>query len=121
MRQKWFQLTRRRCTTTSTLTITALCCLRGCWLRTSASAPPFIGPIRGLRLARSVRILGISAYYRDSAAALLADGEIVAAASEQRFTRKKGDAGFPARTVENCLGEAARRSRASSAIACSRP
>jgi len=62
-------------------------------------------------LARSVRILGISAYYHDSAAALLADGEIVAAASEQRFTRKKGDAGFPARPVEYCLGEAVRKSR----------
>jgi carbamoyltransferase len=48
-------------------------------------------------------ILGISAYYHDSAAALLADGEIVAAAQEERFTRKKQDAGFPARAVDYCL------------------
>ncbi len=41
-------------------------------------------------------ILGISAFYHDSAAALLRDGEIVAAASEERFTRKKGDCDFPA-------------------------
>ena len=52
------------------------------------------------------RILGISAFYHDSAAALLVDGEIVAAASEERFTRKKGDAAFPARAVEYCLREA---------------
>jgi len=41
------------------------------------------------------RILGLSAYYHDSAAALVVDGEIVAAAQEERFTRKKHDAGFP--------------------------
>ena len=40
-------------------------------------------------------ILGISAYYHDSAACLLRDGEIVAAVQEERFTRKKHDAGFP--------------------------
>ena len=40
-------------------------------------------------------ILGISAFYHDSAAALVVDGEIVAAAQEERFTRKKYDAGFP--------------------------
>jgi carbamoyltransferase len=51
-------------------------------------------------------ILGISAFYHDSAACLLADGEIVAAAQEERFTRKKGDADFPARSVEYCLKEA---------------
>ncbi len=51
-------------------------------------------------------ILGISAYYHDSAAALLRDGEIVAAAQEERFTRKKHDAGFPANAVEYCLREA---------------
>jgi carbamoyltransferase len=49
------------------------------------------------------RILGISAYYHDSAACLLVDGKIVAAAQEERFTRKKHDAGFPARAVEYCL------------------
>ena len=41
------------------------------------------------------RILGISAYYHDSAAALMCDGEIIAAAQEERFTRKKHDAAFP--------------------------
>jgi carbamoyltransferase len=51
-------------------------------------------------------ILGISAYYHDSAAALLRDGEILAAASEERFTRKKGDSDFPARAVEYCLNTA---------------
>ena len=50
-------------------------------------------------------ILGISAYYHDSAACLLRDGEIVAAAQEERFTRKKGDAAFPSRAVEYCLRE----------------
>ncbi|MCC8189301.1 MAG: hypothetical protein LIP77_01520, partial [Planctomycetes bacterium] len=52
-------------------------------------------------------ILGISAYYHDSAAALLVDGEIVAAAQEERFTRVKQDAGFPRRAVEYVLREAA--------------
>ncbi len=51
-------------------------------------------------------ILGISAYYHDSAAALVRDGEIVAAAQEERFTRKKHDARFPSRAVEYCLAEA---------------
>src|SRR5207248_11740297 len=48
-------------------------------------------------------ILGISAFYHDSAACLLADGEIVAAAQEERFTRKKGDASFPEHAVRYCL------------------
>jgi len=48
-------------------------------------------------------ILGISAYYHDSAAALLKDGEIVAAGQEERFTRKKGDSDFPASAVAYCL------------------
>jgi len=51
-------------------------------------------------------ILGISAYYHDSAAALICDGEIIAAAHEERFTRKKQDAGFPSKAVEYCLSEA---------------
>lgn len=51
-------------------------------------------------------ILGISAYYHDSAAALLRDGEIVAAAQEERFTRKKHDDVFPHSAVEYCLREA---------------
>lgn len=53
-----------------------------------------------------VTILGISAYYHDSAAAVLRDGEIIAAASEERFTRKKGDPRFPAQAVAYCLREA---------------
>ncbi len=52
------------------------------------------------------RILGISAYYHDSAACLVEDGRIVAAAQEERFTRKKHDANFPARAVAYCLREA---------------
>ena len=48
-------------------------------------------------------VLGISAYYHDSAACLLQDGEIVAAAQEERFTRKKNDFSFPARAVDYCL------------------
>lgn len=51
-------------------------------------------------------VLGISAYYHDSAAALLRDGAIVAAAQEERFTRKKGDAAFPTQAVRFCLNEA---------------
>ena len=50
-------------------------------------------------------ILGISAFYHDSAAALLIDGEVVAAAQEERFTRKKHDAGFPKNAVDYCLRE----------------
>jgi carbamoyltransferase len=48
-------------------------------------------------------VLGLSAFYHDSAACLLRDGEIVAAAQEERFTRKKGDASFPAHAVQYCL------------------
>jgi len=51
-------------------------------------------------------ILGISAFYHDSAAALVVDGRIVAAAQEERFTRRKQDEHFPARAVEYCLREA---------------
>jgi len=51
-------------------------------------------------------VLGISAYYHDSAAALLCDGVIVAAAQEERFTRKKHDARFPEHAIEYCLREA---------------
>ena len=51
-------------------------------------------------------ILGLSAFYHDSAAALLKDGEIVAAASEERFTRIKGDAAFPSHAVRFCLERA---------------
>ena len=53
-----------------------------------------------------MNILGISCYYHDSAAALLVDGRIVAAAQEERFTRKKHDAAFPDNAVRYCLAEA---------------
>lgn len=53
-----------------------------------------------------MKILGISAFYHDSAAALIEDEVIVAAASEERFTRIKGDSSFPANAVEFCLKEA---------------
>jgi carbamoyltransferase len=54
-------------------------------------------------------ILGISAYYHDSAAALLRDGEIIAAAQEERFTRIKHDEGYPRNAVDYCLAEAGLR------------
>jgi carbamoyltransferase len=50
-------------------------------------------------------ILGLSAYYHDSAACLLVDGAVVAAAQEERFTRTKHDERFPARAVQYCLRE----------------
>jgi carbamoyltransferase len=50
-----------------------------------------------------MNILGISAFYHDSAAALLKNGEIIAAAQEERFTRKKHDSSFPANAVGFCL------------------
>ncbi len=53
-----------------------------------------------------MNILGISAYYHDSAACLVRDGELIAAAQEERFTRKKHDHRFPAAAVEYCLREA---------------
>ena len=53
-----------------------------------------------------MNILGISAYYHDSAAALVCDGQIVAAAQEERFSRKKHDAGFPENAIAYCLKEA---------------
>ena len=53
-----------------------------------------------------MKILGISAYYHDSAAALLIDGQIVAAAQEERFSRKKHDARFPCQASAYCLSEA---------------
>jgi len=52
-----------------------------------------------------MNILGISGYYHDSAAALLQDGALVAAAQEERFSRKKHDAGFPQSAIAYCLGE----------------
>ena len=52
-----------------------------------------------------MRILGISAFYHDSAAALIEDGRIIAAAQEERFTRKKHDAAFPENAISYCLYE----------------
>ncbi len=53
-----------------------------------------------------MRILGLSAFYHDSAAALVGDGLILAAAQEERFTRKKHDSGFPSHAIDYCLSEA---------------
>ena len=53
-----------------------------------------------------MNILGISAYYHDSAACLLKNGEIIAAAQEERFTRKKHDSNFPTHAINYCLKEA---------------
>ena len=50
-------------------------------------------------------ILGISAYYHDSASTLLSDGDIVCAAQEERFTRKKHDSSFPINSIKYCLKE----------------
>jgi len=53
-----------------------------------------------------MKILGISAYYHDSAACLISDGKIIAAAQEERFSRKKADSRFPERAIHYCLKEA---------------
>ena len=51
-------------------------------------------------------ILGISAFYHDAAACLILDGEILAAAQEERFTRKKHDPSFPLNAIAFCLSQA---------------
>ena len=56
-----------------------------------------------------MNILGISAYYHDSAACLVIDGNIIAAAQEERFTRKKHDQGFPGQAIAYCLAQANRK------------
>src|ERR1700731_4588059 len=56
-----------------------------------------------------ISILGISAFYHDSAAALVVDGELVAAAQEERFSRRKHDAGFPSQAAAYCLQQAGLR------------
>ena len=56
-----------------------------------------------------MKLLGISAFYHDSAAALIEDGRIVAAAQEERFTRKKHDAGFPRFTASTLSFQAMTR------------
>ena len=53
-----------------------------------------------------MKILGISAFYHDSAAALVDDGRIVAAAQEERFTREKHDSGYPTNAIAYCLDQA---------------
>ena len=50
-----------------------------------------------------MNILGISCYYHDAAAALVVDGNLVAAAEEERFTRKKHDSSFPKHSIDFCL------------------
>ncbi|MGE5557441.1 MAG: carbamoyltransferase [Bacillota bacterium] len=64
-----------------------------------------------------MNILGISAYFHDSAAALIRDGEIIAAAQEERFTRKKHDASFPAHAIRYCLAEAGVKGKGLDAVA----
>src|SRR5436190_682745 len=56
-----------------------------------------------------MQILGISAFYHDSAAAIVRDGQIIAAAQEERFTRRKHDSRFPVNAVNYCLYEAGAR------------
>ena len=58
-----------------------------------------------------MRVLGISAYYHDSAAALVSDGDVVAAAQEERFSRKKFDESFPHQAIGYCLETAGARLR----------
>jgi carbamoyltransferase len=62
--------------------------------------------VTGAVRSRPVYILGISCYYHDSAAAVVRDGRIVAAAQEERFTRKKHDFSFPSQAIAYCLSEA---------------
>ena len=54
---------------------------------------------------RPINILGLSAFYHDSAACLVRNGQIIAAVQEERFTRKKHDAAFPKNAVKYCLRE----------------
>ena len=62
--------------------------------------------VSNLADSMATNILGISAFYHDSAAALIQDGEIVAAAQEERFTRRKHDPGFPRNAISYCRSEA---------------
>src|SRR5437899_2544102 len=59
----------------------------------------------GIQFGKAVSVLGISAFYHDSAACLVRDGHIIAASQEERFSRKKHDASFPSSAVEYCLRE----------------
>lgn len=71
----------------------------------SPGARPSRPPAAGRGRSSMTAILGISAFYHDSAAALVVDGEIVAAAQEERFSRRKHDPGFPERAIAYCLRE----------------
>lgn len=83
-----------------------VCCRTGKGSSSDAAGERTAGRVRqGDRMTRS-RILGISAYYHDSAAAVLVDGEIIAAAQEERFSRIKHDPSFPGRAVAYVLAEA---------------
>ena len=62
-------------------------------------------PVRNPRHKSKMNILGISCFYHDSAACIVKDGQIIAAAQEERFTRKKHDHNFPTRAIEYCLSE----------------
>ena len=62
--------------------------------------------IRNFLKHKPLHILGLSAYYHDSAAVLIQNGDILAAAQEERFTRRKHDAQFPANAIEYCLNDA---------------
>src|SRR5439155_10664395 len=77
------------------------------WRATGSAAPrsPSTRPATSGSSDPVTTILGISAYYHDSAACLVRDGDIVAAAQEERFTRKKHDASFPRHAVAYCLAE----------------
>src|SRR5262249_8825258 len=81
-------------------------CLFSAWQRPSAvraGLGPRLGPGGPQEMTA---ILGISAFYHDSAAALVIDGEIIAVAQEERFSRQKHDAGFPLQAGRYCFAEA---------------
>ena len=78
----------------------------GCCIVFSQSSGDRPVHLHAVLVTLPTRILGISAYYHDSAACLVEDGRVVAAAQEERFTRKKHDAAFPTRAVDYCLREA---------------
>ncbi len=77
----------------------------GRWLSCGRQSPSF-RPAAELDWKRMTAILGISAFYHDSAAALVVDGRIVAAAQEERFTRNQARRQFPDQAIEYCLEEA---------------
>src|SRR5262249_42096123 len=72
------------------------------WVKVRSSSA-FLTAVPKREEAMTTHILGISAYYHDSAACLLRDGQIIAAAQQERFTRKKHDAGFPDQAIDYCL------------------